>query len=349
MTSLRPTTAARCVALGIALVAGPGWAGAEAPKAREPIVQDAETRALRSLIEDGIAANLARIGSFDATMVEAEDSRFASGGAVLEHRQLDRRILFDGVRWRQQFETTLVHRKTGRVRPYRSDTVFDGDSTTSYSSTDRNANILGGMNIESNPRKDLRYGYAFVDWPLPYALQFAGRIRRRDVAEGGAARTLLEVKLLSQDYPGAVTTMWLDPAAGCLIVKAIGLDTKGRQHKERRETRIAQVGGAAFLVGGVDELWYFPQGDARQTFERYAWNVTLHSVNQPLDSAAFNLRIPPRTIVSDRIAGTTVVTGTTTPVTPPKRRYVIVLINLAALFVIVAVALAIRRRRRALA
>src|SRR5687768_10458684 len=208
----------RCGTTAAAIATLLGWI-LFSPASRADELQD-----MRLLIEDGIARNLGAVRSFEARINERAGSFAPSGGKSLEMRDVAKVVYFEGTKWRQQIATTFTDQPTGKVLPYHSDSVYDGDKTLRLHSEGRSARIVGGNEMESRPSRDLTRGYTFWMWPLPTTLKFATKIRVVDGDGRGLRRKLLEVTLPSTRDAGNVTTMWLDPGAGFLIVSALGRD-----------------------------------------------------------------------------------------------------------------------------
>lgn len=184
------------------------------------------------------------------------------------------------------------------VYPYESESVFDGDRTIRHDKRAHFATIYAGNAMESRPSPDLACGYTFFMWPLPSTLRFAKTIERTEVN----GKPLVRIVLPSDRTPDRVTTLWLDPAAGFLIVRAEGRDGQGRLFSERVETETKQAGGAWFLTRGTDHLWAF-KGEEKRTLESISWTATFATVNQNVAPQLLELTLPPGTLVRDDRTG----------------------------------------------
>ena len=257
-----------------------------------------ETDSLRTSIIEGVQSNLDAVKSMEARVNEQSENRMLVDKKVqLVERKVEKVIWFSAPKWRQQVKTTVPTRGGG-LAPYTSDSLFDGGKTVQHINSQ--VFITKGNAMVFRPSQDLEMGYRFSSWFIPQSLRYATTIELDDQSDGGSQRHLLRVTLLSPGRVKRTSTLWLDREAGFLIVRANSVDAEGRMVSERRNTTLAKQGGVWFLMHGEDESWRYVDANQRETTAHQIWDVSLQSVNQPIQESAFILTYPADAVVVDQ-------------------------------------------------
>lgn len=254
-----------------------------------------ETDSLRTSIIDGIQSNLDAVKSLEAHVTEKSlQPVMIDRKARLVNRNSERVVWFSAPKYRQQLKTQMPGRN-GQMSPYTSDILFDGQNTRQLINSRailQKGNVMGSA-------QDLGVGYRFEGWILPQSFRYATKMEPDDESTGGNQRHLIKVTMVSPGRSNYTSTLWLDRDAGFVIVRASRTDAEGRPVSERRNTTLTKQGGAWFVTHGEDEAWKYDEDDQRQTTGSRIWDVTLQSVNQPIQASQFDLTYPAGTAVTD--------------------------------------------------
>jgi len=266
-----------------------------------------DAQLLAGVIEDGIAANLRRIRSFELeATIDSDDREFPVGGEKIPYkRTIHLHVWHEGENWRQVLKTEVLSTPSknepsdgATLEPHEVESVFDGSTLRQLGKEDNVGRISPGRKrMEFPPSKDLRYGYSIWGIHLPGDLERASTISRPTEP---TERHLVTVVFST---PEGIVTLWLNSDRGFMIERATAVSTEGRVVGERRATGFRIDHSACLLIGMREQLFRY-EGDHRILTSATELRVRPISVNTPIAKEVFALEFPPGTLVVDEVNGT---------------------------------------------